>query len=99
MVDFCLPCKPCGLGLEQCCENGNTLTYNDVDRHDGMPTYGGYSERIVVSDKFVVKVPDGLDLAGAAPLLCAGITALSPLGHWKVGPGSKWPSPGWATWP
>ena len=89
MVDSCQHCGPCGHGLEQYCENGNTLTYNDVDRHDGMPTYGGYSERIVVSDKFVVKVPDGLDLAAAAPLLCAGITTWSPLRHWKVGPGSR----------
>jgi uncharacterized zinc-type alcohol dehydrogenase-like protein len=54
-----------------------------------MPTYGGYSEKIVVSDKFVLKVPDGLDLAGAAPLLCAGITTWSPLHHWKIGKGSK----------
>ena len=89
MVDSCQHCKACGRGLEQYCENGNTLTYNDVDPHDGTPTYGGYSERIVVSDKFVVKVPDGLDLAGAAPLLCAGITTWSPLRHWKVGRGSE----------
>ncbi|QDL38710.1 NAD(P)-dependent alcohol dehydrogenase [Rhodoferax sediminis] len=89
MVDSCQHCRACADGLEQYCEEGNTLTYNDFDRHDGMPTYGGYSERIVVSDKFVVKVPDGLDLAGAAPLLCAGITTWSPLRHWKVGPGSK----------
>ncbi|RRS05831.1 NAD(P)-dependent alcohol dehydrogenase [Aquabacterium soli] len=89
MVDSCQHCGPCGHGLEQYCENGNTLTYNDVDPHDGMPTYGGYSERIVVSDKFVVKVPEGLDLAAAAPLLCAGITTWSPLRHWKVGPGSR----------
>jgi len=89
MVDSCQHCKACGLSLEQYCENGSTMTYNDVDPHDSLPTYGGYSERIVVSDKFVVKVPDGLDLAGAAPLLCAGITTWSPLRHWKVGPGSK----------
>lgn len=89
MVDSCQHCAPCGAGLEQYCENGNTLTYNDVDPHDGMTTYGGYSETIVVSEKFVVKVPDGLDLAGAAPLLCAGITTWSPLRHWQVGPGSK----------
>ncbi|WP_177142442.1 NAD(P)-dependent alcohol dehydrogenase [Variovorax sp. YR266] len=89
MVDSCQHCKACARGLEQYCENGNTLTYNDVDPRDGMPTFGGYSERIVVSEKFVVKVPDGLDLAGAAPLLCAGITTWSPLRHWKVGPDSK----------
>lgn len=89
MVDSCQHCQPCAQGLEQYCENGMTGTYNDVDPHDGMPTYGGYSERIVVSDKFVVKVPENLDPAAAAPLLCAGITTWSPLRHWKVGPGSK----------
>ncbi|WP_413723087.1 NAD(P)-dependent alcohol dehydrogenase [Sodalis sp. RH24] len=89
MVDSCQHCDPCKQGLEQYCEEGNTLTYNDIDRHDKMPTYGGYSETIVVSDKFVVKVPDGLDLKGAAPLLCAGITTWSPLRHWKVGKGTK----------
>ncbi|WP_085317755.1 NAD(P)-dependent alcohol dehydrogenase [Derxia lacustris] len=89
LVDSCRHCAACGKGWEQYCENGMTLTYNDVDRHDGLPTHGGYSERIVVSDAFVLKLPDGLDLAGAAPLLCAGITTYSPLRHWKVGPGSK----------
>jgi uncharacterized zinc-type alcohol dehydrogenase-like protein len=89
MVDSCQQCRPCTRGLEQYCEKGNTQTYNDVDRHDGSPTYGGYSEHIVVSDRFVVKVPEGMDLKGAAPLLCAGITSWSPLRHWKVGPGSK----------
>lgn len=89
MVDSCQHCAPCGAGLEQYCENGNTLTYNDVDPHDGMTTHGGYSETIVVSDKFVVKVPETLDAAGAAPLLCAGITTWSPLRHWNVGPGSR----------
>ncbi|MDD5161075.1 MAG: NAD(P)-dependent alcohol dehydrogenase [Sulfuricurvum sp.] len=89
MVDSCQHCKPCEHGLEQYCENGHTLTYGSYDRHDGMPTYGGYSEKIVSSDKFVLKIPEGLDLAGAAPLLCAGITTYSPLRHWKVGIGSK----------
>jgi uncharacterized zinc-type alcohol dehydrogenase-like protein len=89
MVDSCQHCAPCGEGLEQYCEEGATLTYNDADRHDGLPTYGGYSERIVVSDKFVLRVPDGLDPKTAAPLLCAGITTWSPLRHWQVGPGSK----------
>jgi uncharacterized zinc-type alcohol dehydrogenase-like protein len=89
LVDSCQHCRTCARGLEQYCENGFTPTYNGVDPHDGLPTFGGYSERIVVSDKFVVKVPDGLDLAGAAPLLCAGITTWSPLRHWKVGQGSK----------
>jgi uncharacterized zinc-type alcohol dehydrogenase-like protein len=89
MVDSCQHCRACGRGLEQYCENGNTLTYNDIDPHDGMPTYGGYSERIVVSDKFVLQVPDGLDLKAAAPLLCAGITTWSPLRHWNIGKGSN----------
>lgn len=89
MVDSCQHCPACERGLEQYCEGQHTLTYSDRDRHDGRPTYGGYSERIVVSDKFVVRIPDGLDLAGAAPLLCAGITTWSPLRHWNVGKGSK----------
>ncbi|HKB59802.1 MAG TPA: NAD(P)-dependent alcohol dehydrogenase [Gallionellaceae bacterium] len=89
MVDSCRECAPCEHGLEQYCENGATFTYNNFDRHDHTPTYGGYSDRIVVSDRFVLRVPDGLDLAGAAPLLCAGITTWSPLRHWKVGPGSR----------
>jgi uncharacterized zinc-type alcohol dehydrogenase-like protein len=89
MVDSCQHCSACEQGLEQYCKEGSTYTYNSIDRHDHMPTYGGYSEKIVVSDKFVLKIPDGLDLAGAAPLLCAGITTWSPLRHWKVGKGSK----------
>lgn len=89
MVDSCQHCKPCQHGHENYCENGATYTYNGVDRHDGRPTFGGYSDRIVVSEKFVVKVPAGLDLAGAAPLLCAGITTYSPLRHWNVGPGTR----------
>ncbi|MBV7418217.1 NAD(P)-dependent alcohol dehydrogenase [Comamonas sp. CMM03] len=89
MVDSCQHCPACAQGLEQYCENGMTGTYNDVDRHDGTSTQGGYSERIVVSEQFVVNVPENLDPAGAAPLLCAGITTWSPLRHWKVGPGSK----------
>ncbi len=89
MVDSCRHCAACEQGLEQYCEEGSTYTYNSVDRHDHRPTYGGYSERIVVADRFVLKVPDGLDLAGAAPLLCAGITTWSPLHHWKIGQGSR----------
>ena len=88
-VDSCQHCPPCLNGLEQYCEEGATLTYNDKDRHDGMPCYGGYSERIVVSDKFVVHLPKQLDPKSAAPLLCAGITTYSPLRHWKIGPGSN----------
>ena len=89
MVDSCQHCSLCEQGLEQYCEEGHTLTYGSKDRINGMPTYGGYSEKIVATERFVVKVPDGLDLAGAAPLLCAGITTWSPLRHWKVGPGSR----------
>ena len=89
MVDSCQHCSACEAGLEQYCEEGNTLTYNDTDRHDGMPTFGGYSDKIVVTEKFVVKVAATMDLRAAAPLLCAGITTWSPLRHWNVGPGSK----------
>jgi len=89
MVDSCQLCSSCGKGWEQYCENGATYTYNGADRLDGSRTQGGYSEQIVVKQDFVLKVPEGLDLAGAAPLLCAGITTYSPLRHWKVGPGSK----------
>ena len=89
MVDSCQHCKPCMRGLEQYCDEGSTYTYGGVDRHDHMPTYGGYSDKIIVADKFVLKIPDGRDLRGAAPLLCAGITTWSPLRRWNVGPGSK----------
>lgn len=89
MVDSCRHCAACEKGLEQYCEEIPTYTYNGIDRHDQMPTFGGYSEKIVGSDKFVLKIPEGLDLKGAAPLLCAGITTWSPLHHWKVGKGSK----------
>ncbi|GLR24982.1 MULTISPECIES: NAD(P)-dependent alcohol dehydrogenase [Limnobacter] len=89
MVDSCQHCSACAKSLEQYCENKHTMTYNDVDQHDQMPTYGGYSEKIVVSEKFVLRIPDGLDPKGAAPLLCAGITVWSPLRHWKVGQGTR----------
>ena len=89
MVDSCKHCAACDKGLEQYCEEGSTFTYNGVDRQDGHATQGGYSQKIVVSQDFVLKIPEGLDLAGAAPLLCAGITTWSPLRHWKVGPDSK----------
>lgn len=89
MVDSCRHCAACGKGWEQYCENGATYTYNHKDRVDGTPTQGGYSEKVVVAEHFVLKVPDALDLAGAAPLLCAGITTYSPLRHWNVQVGSK----------
>jgi len=89
MVDSCRHCKPCEKGEEQYCKEGSTFTYGGQDRHDHTTTQGGYSDQIVVSDRFVLKVPDGLDLKGAAPLLCAGITTWSPLRHWKIGRGSQ----------
>ncbi len=89
MVDSCQQCAACKQGLEQYCKEHPTLTFNDIDRHDHMPTFGGYSEKIVVWDKFVLKIPDGLDLKGAAPLLCAGITTWSPLRRWRVGKGTN----------
>jgi uncharacterized zinc-type alcohol dehydrogenase-like protein len=89
MVDSCGRCAACAQGLEQYCENHATYTYNGIDLQEGTTTYGGYSERIVVSQDFVLRVPSGLDLAGAAPLLCAGITTWSPLRHWQVGAGSR----------
>lgn len=89
MVDSCQHCDACAQGLEQYCEEGATFTYNSTDRHDGLPTYGGYSERIVSSEKFVLRIPDGVDPKAAAPLLCAGITTWSPLRHWKIGKDHK----------
>jgi alcohol dehydrogenase (NADP+) len=89
MVDSCQHCDACHQGLEQYCVEVPTFTYNSVDRHDKLPTYGGYSERIVSSEKFVLRIPDGVDPKAAAPLLCAGITTWSPLRHWKIGKGHK----------
>ncbi|RKT20818.1 putative zinc-type alcohol dehydrogenase-like protein [Paraburkholderia sp. RAU2J] len=89
LVDSCGDCGPCCEGEEQYCLKKPTPTYNGVDRRDGLPTYGGYSERIVVSEKFVLRIPDGLDARRAAPLLCAGITSYSPLRHWNVGAGHR----------
>jgi uncharacterized zinc-type alcohol dehydrogenase-like protein len=89
MVDSCQHCACCEQGLEQYCAEGSTFTYNGIDRHDQTLTFGGYSEKILVADKFVLQLPDGLDLAAAAPLLCAGITTWSPLRYWKVGKGSR----------
>jgi len=89
MVDSCRECEYCKEGLEQYCEQGNTGTYNSPDDYLGTQTYGGYSESIVVDESFVLKVPENLDLAAAAPLLCAGITTYSPLRHWNAGPGMR----------
>jgi uncharacterized zinc-type alcohol dehydrogenase-like protein len=89
MVDSCRVCESCKAGLENYCENGATFTYNSEDKHLGGMTYGGYSKSVVVIEDFVLRIPEGLELAVAAPLLCAGITTYSPLHHWKVGKGSK----------
>ena len=90
MVDACMECAHCDADLEQYCQSGGmTGTYNAKDRRDGTLTFGGYSERIVCREEFVLKVPEGMPMAEAAPLLCAGITSYSPLRTWKVGPGSK----------
>ncbi|MFO1407816.1 MAG: NAD(P)-dependent alcohol dehydrogenase [Steroidobacteraceae bacterium] len=89
MVDSCLECDQCRRGEEQLCRKGNTQTYNGRDRVTGERTYGGYSKHLVVREEFVLRVPAGLDLARAAPLLCAGITTYSPLRTWNAGPGSR----------
>jgi alcohol dehydrogenase (NADP+) len=89
LVDSCRSCASCEEGLEQYCERGWVLTYNSEDRHDGTRTWGGYSERIVVSDRFVLRIPEALDPAAAAPLLCAGITTYSPLKYFGVGAGHR----------
>src|SRR4029079_16798585 len=88
LVDSDRTCRECQAGLEQFCPN-MTLTYNSPDTHLGGVTYGGYPEAIVVYERFVLRVPSKLDLAGAAPLLCAGITTYSPMRHWNVTKGKK----------
>jgi alcohol dehydrogenase (NADP+) len=89
MVDSCRTCPSCREGLEQFCESGPVYTYNCPDKHLGGVTYGGYSRSIVVDEAFVLRVPDNLDPAATAPLLCAGITTFSPLRHWNIGKGWK----------
>ena len=88
LVDADLSCPQCQKGLEQFSPT-MVMTFGSMDKHLNLPTYGGYSETIVVDEHFVLKVPQNLDLAAVAPLLCAGITTYSPLRHWKVGPGQK----------
>ncbi|MDX2918301.1 MULTISPECIES: NAD(P)-dependent alcohol dehydrogenase [Streptomyces] len=88
MVDSCGQCDACLMGREQHCAEGNTQTYNALDR-SGEPTYGGYSTHLVVTEKFAVSIPEGIALDEAAPLLCAGITTYSPLKRWGAGPGKK----------
>ncbi len=87
-VDSCRTCTECKDGLEQYCSNGLVLTYNSTE-HDGTPTMGGYSEKIVVNEDYVLRIPANLPLDAAAPLLCAGITLYSPLRHWGTGRGKK----------
>ena len=89
MVDSCMVCDQCRKGEEQLCREMSTLTYCSCDRIDGTITQGGYSKHLVVREEFTLKVPDGLDLSRAAPLLCAGITTYSPLRTWHIGPGSR----------
>ncbi|MEU7472239.1 NAD(P)-dependent alcohol dehydrogenase [Streptomyces sp. NPDC044984] len=89
MVDSCRECENCKAGREQYCTgSGMVGTYNALDKN-GEPTHGGYSEKIVVDENYVVRIPDGLALDVAAPLLCAGITLYSPLKRWGAGPGKK----------
>jgi len=87
LVDSCRTCQSCEEGEEQYCSNGMTGTYNGGP--DGVNTYGGYSDHIVVDAAYVLHIQQGQDLAAVAPLLCAGITTYSPLSHWKVGPGQR----------
>lgn len=89
MVDSCRQCASCEQGLEQYCREGMTPTYNGRDRQDGSLTFGGYSDSIIVGERFVVRIPPALDPASAAPILCAGITTYSPLRHFGVGKGHK----------
>jgi len=88
LVNSCRTCENCLAGLEQYCLVGTVETYANVDR-DGTVTQGGYSTHIVVDEDFVLRIPDAIDLADAAPLLCAGITTYSPLRHWGAGPGKR----------
>lgn len=89
MVDSCRTCDNCKDGLEQFCDQGATFTYNSPDKHSGGMTYGGYSEQIVVDEAYVLHIPNNLNLAAAAPLLCAGITTYSPLRFHRVSKGQK----------
>lgn len=90
MVDSCGVCANCRADREQNCLNGTTFTYNSPDPISGGVTYGGYSKRIVVSEDFALRIPPGVDLAGFAPLLCAGITTFSPINHWNLQQGQRY---------
>ncbi len=89
MVDSCRACECCHEGVEQFCEKGASFTYNSFEQDQKTPTYGGYSDFIVVDEKFSLKIAPSLDLARVAPLLCAGITTYSPLRQWNVSKGQK----------
>ncbi len=89
MVDSCRTCEPCRRDLEQFCERGAAMTYHGTEMDRKTPTYGGYASQVVVDERFGLKIPAGLDLAAAAPLLCAGITTYSPLRHWNAGKGRR----------
>ncbi len=89
MVDACGTCENCLADREQICVNGTTFTYDAPDKVSGGHTLGGYSERIVVTEKFVIRIPPGMDLRATAPILCAGITTFSPIRHWNVVPGQR----------
>ena len=88
MVDSCRACVECKMGMEPYCTTQTVWTYNSLDQ-EGAPTYGGYSEKIIVDENYVYRIPENLALDAAAPLLCAGITLYSPLRHWQAGPGKK----------
>lgn len=89
IVDSCSHCNPCKEGLEQFCNEGVIYSFNSPDKHLGKMTYGGFSEKYVCDENYVLKMPEFEDLAAAAPLLCAGITVYSPLKHWQVGADKK----------
>lgn len=89
VVDSCRQCDPCRRDLEECCEQGAAMAYNSTEMDRRTPTHGGYASRIVVAERFVVKIPAGLDPAGAAPLLCAGMTTYTPLRRWNCRPGTR----------
>ena len=89
LVDSCRTCANCRAGEEQFCDGGMVMTYGSTDKYLGTPTLGGYSQSIVVTEDFVLRMPANLDLAASAPLLCAGIITYSPMKHWKVAAGQK----------
>lgn len=89
MVDSCQACAACQAGEEQYCQNGFLATYNGPFKPDGSNTFGGYSDHIVVTERFVLRIPENLAPETVAPILCAGVTTYSPLKHWKVGPGMR----------